>query len=121
MDDLARLCVEAGAGRTDVVLDAVGPERPTFVELVQTLRRAVGSRARIVHVPAPLLRGLSAALGVALHDVLLTWDEYRAMASGLADTTGPATGRIALSEWVAAHAGDLGRRYANELDRHYRG
>ncbi|MGH9093154.1 MAG: SDR family oxidoreductase [Acidimicrobiales bacterium] len=121
VDDLARLCVEAGAGRTDTVTDAVGPERPTFVELVQILRRAVGSRARVVHVPAPLLRGLSAALGVALRDKLLTWDEYRAMADGLADTAGPATGRIALSEWVGAHAHELGRHYANELDRHYRG
>lgn len=120
VDDLARLCVEAAAGRTDTVTDAVGPERPTFVELVGTIRRAVGSRARIVHVPAPALRCLSAALGLALRDVLLTWDEYRAMADGLADTTGPATGRIALSAWIDAHAGELGRQYANELDRHYR-
>jgi hypothetical protein len=37
----------------------------------------------------------------------------------LADTEGPATGTIALSEWLAAHRDDLGRRYANELERHF--
>jgi len=37
---------------------------------------------------------------MALGDVLLTRDEYRAMADGLADTDGPATGSIALSELV---------------------
>lgn len=120
VDDLARLCVEAAAGRTDTVADAVGPERPTFVELVDTIRQAVGSRARVVRVPAPVLRCLSAGLGVALRDVLLTWDEYRSMADGLADTSGPATGRVVLSDWIRAHADGLGRRYANELDRHYR-
>jgi hypothetical protein len=55
-----------------------------------------------------------------LRDVLLTADEYRAMADGLADTSGPATGSIALSAWIQRHADSLGRRYANEIDRHFR-
>lgn len=120
VDDLARLCLEAGAGRTDTVTDAVGPERPTFTELVHLIRQAVGSRARIVRVPGAVVPVLSGALGIGLRDVLLTKEEYRAMADGLADTDGPATGRIALSEWVEAHADQLGRGYANELDRHFR-
>lgn len=36
-------------------------------------------------------------------NLLLTGDEYRAMAVGLADTEGPATGSTALSQWLAAH------------------
>ncbi|HXQ60430.1 MAG TPA: hypothetical protein VN799_10025, partial [Acidimicrobiales bacterium] len=63
---------------------------------------------------------VSRLVGLALHDVLLTRDEYRAMADGLADTDGPATGPTALSAWLADHATDLGRQYANELDRHFR-
>lgn len=50
-------------------------------------------------VPA-LSSTLSSILGLALRDVLLTKDEYSAMASGLADT-------------------DLGIRYANELSRRF--
>jgi hypothetical protein len=38
----------------------------------------------------------------------------------LADTSGPATGSIALSEWVTENAASLGRSYANEIDRHFR-
>jgi hypothetical protein len=52
--------------------------------------------------------------------VLLTGDEYRAMAGGLADTDGPATGSTSLTEWVRAHGDSLGRRYANEIERHFR-
>jgi NADH dehydrogenase len=119
VEDLAQLCVRKGAERDDSVTDAVGPERPTFVELVTSIRDEIGSHARIVSVPAAAVPLLSRLVGLALHDVLLTRDEYGAMAAGLADTEGPATGTIALSEWLAAHRDDLGRRYANELERHF--
>ena len=118
--DVARLSVEAGGQRTTSVIDAVGPERPTFVELVDLIRDTVGSHARIVRLPGTVMPVLSSALGLALRDVLLTREEYRAMAAGLADTDGDATGTIALSQWLAGHAETLGRRYANEIDRHFR-
>ncbi len=119
IDDLAQLCVRKGAERQDSVTDAVGPERPTFVELVTSIRDAVGSHARIVHVPGVAVPLLSRLVGLLLHDVLLTRDEYEAMAAGLADTDGPSTGTTALSEWVVAQRDDLGRHYANELERHF--
>jgi uncharacterized protein YbjT (DUF2867 family) len=120
VDDLARLCVELGAGMDSVVVDAVGPQSLTFRELVDTVRTAVGSHAAIVPVPAPLLIGLSRALSLVLRDRLLTREEYQAMADGLADSAAPSTGRIAFTDWVTEHGQELGRRYANELDRHFR-
>jgi NADH dehydrogenase len=119
VDDLARLCVEAAGEHDIVVRDAVGPERPTFLELVGTIRSAVGSHARIARVPGVVIPMLSGLLGVVVRDVLLTGDEYTSMARGLADTTGPATGETSLSEWIAASADTLGRRYLNELVLHY--
>jgi NADH dehydrogenase len=119
VDDLAQLCLEKGAQRFDSVSDAVGPERPTFVELVNSIKDAVESRSLLVHVPGAVLPILSRAVGVALGDVLLTRDEYRAMADGLADTEGPATGSTTLSAWLIDHAPVLGLTYANELKRHF--
>jgi NADH dehydrogenase len=120
VDDLADLCVELGDGSAPVVVDAVGPQRLTFRELVGAIRTAVGSRAIVINVPGPVLLGLSRILGVALRDILLTSDEYRAMADGLADSSAPPTGRIAFTEWVAEHGTELGRSYASEIDRHFR-
>jgi uncharacterized protein YbjT (DUF2867 family) len=119
VDDLAQLCLEKGSERTDTVADAVGPERPTFAELVGSIKNAVGSRSRLVHVPGVALPALSRVVGVVLKDVLLTRDEYRAMASGLADTNGPATGTTKLSEWLELNGPALGQVYANELQRHF--
>jgi uncharacterized protein YbjT (DUF2867 family) len=119
VDDLARLCLAKATETHDSVTDAVGPERPTFTELVRNIADTVRSRARLVHVPGASVPLISKVLGLALHDVLLTGDEYRAMAAGLADTDGPATGSTALSVWLAEHGETLGLRYANELGRHF--
>ncbi len=118
--DLADLCLAAANETDNTIIDAVGPERPTFVELVREVRAAVGSHARIVHVPGVLVPPISSVLNLALRDVLLTRDEYRAMAAGLADTDGPATAPTALSHWLVEHASTLGTHYANELRRHFR-
>jgi uncharacterized protein YbjT (DUF2867 family) len=120
VDDLARLAVEAGNSTQTEVIDAVGPERPTFIELVQYIKEAVGSRSQVVRVPGSLIPPAARVLGLALRDTLLTAEEYQAMADGLADTDGPATGETALTQWITDHKGTLGHTYANELDRHFR-
>lgn len=120
VDDLARLCVDLGARTDPVVMDAVGPQSLTFRELVDAVRAAVASRAVLVPVPGPLLVGLSRVVGLGLRDTLLTGEEYRAMADGLADSDAPASGSIVLTDWIAEHGDELGRAYANELDRHFR-
>jgi nucleoside-diphosphate-sugar epimerase len=120
VDDLARLCVELGAGQETVTVDAVGPQSVTFRELVDAVRAAVGSRAVVVNVPGPVLLGLSRMLSLALRDTLLTREEYEAMADGLADSAAPPTGDTVFTDWVAAHGAELGRDYANEIDRHFR-
>jgi NADH dehydrogenase len=118
--DLAALACEASRWTEDRIVDAVGPDRPTFDELVGLLRSAVGSRSRIVHMPGSVVVPTSRLLGVLLRDVLLTRDEYRAMSGGLADSDAPSTGAISLSEWISANGERLGLRYRNELELHFR-
>lgn len=119
INDLATLAVTVGAGRDDAVINAVGPDRPTFSEIVSMIRTAVHSHAVVVRVPGAAVTPLAAVMGVFLRDRLLTREEYQAMSRGLADVDGPATGTTSLAEWIARHGGDLGRAYANELTRHF--
>jgi uncharacterized protein YbjT (DUF2867 family) len=118
VDDLAQLATRAWEG--DATVDAVGPQSLPFREMVTAIRAAIGSRAVLVSVPGRLVPPLSGVLGVVLRDVLLTGEEYRSMAAGMADSGAPPVGETVFTDWVAAHGEDLGRRYANELDRHYR-
>jgi NADH dehydrogenase len=120
VDDLAALCTGLGDRTDAVTLDAVGPRSVTFRQLVEEIRAAVGSRSVIVPVPGPAIAPLAALLGLVLRDTLLTADEYRSMAAGLADSSGPATGAIDVTDWIREHGDELGRRYASELDLHFR-
>jgi len=102
---------------------ALGPSVPVITVVIglvftpliaRTVRTAVLVERHMDYVPAARL------LGLALRDTLLTAEEYQAMADGLADTDGPATGETSLNQWITDHKGTLGRTYANELDRHFR-
>jgi NADH dehydrogenase len=119
VDDLASLMASLGEGDHTLTVDAVGPESTSFLDLLRRIRAAVGSRTRIVPVPGAVFPAVTWALGTAWRDTLLTREEYLAMAGGLADSDAPTTGHTALSEWVAANGGALGRTYAHELRRHY--
>jgi nucleoside-diphosphate-sugar epimerase len=110
IDDVADICIAAAARDTDEVIDAVGPERPTFDELVRSVRSAVHGRARLVHAPARLVLGAARMIGTVLRSDLLTRDELASTMDGLADSDAPATGAISLSSWIADHGDTLGRR-----------
>jgi NADH dehydrogenase len=121
IDDLATLCADLGAATEPArTIDAVGPQSLSFRQLVDEIRDAVGSRSVLLPVPGPVIPVLAGVLKLALRDTLLSGAEYASMAAGLADSVGPATGSIVFTDWVHAHGGELGRRYANELDRHFR-
>ena len=61
-------------------------------------------KGSVVRVPAPALLGMSKVLGAALLDVLVTADEYRAMADGLADPHAPSTGKVSQALGVGRRA-----------------
>jgi NADH dehydrogenase len=120
VDDVAAVAVAAGRRDDSVVLDAVGPETFTFEELVGLIAATVGHRPVIVHVPSWVAIASARVLGLLVRDVLVTGDELAGLVAELVATDGPATGTVRLSEWLADHAGDVGREYASELARHYR-
>jgi NADH dehydrogenase len=120
VEDMARLSVEQGASRTNVTMDAVGPEALGFGELVHLVRRAVGSRALVTTVPPWFLLLVSRLLQAVVGDVVLTADEVVGLSSNLLVSRGPATGTTRFTDWLGEHADELGRAWANEIDRHFK-
>ncbi|HIE13622.1 MAG TPA: hypothetical protein EYP63_09425 [Desulfotomaculum sp.] len=57
--------------------------------------------------------------GHLVRDVVITRDELRGLMAGLLVSSGPVTGRVRLSGWLAENAGCVGTIYASELRRHY--
>jgi NADH dehydrogenase len=121
VDDVARICVDAAAGEPGRVHDAAGPEVLTYRELVDLVRGAIGSRSIVLPMPGPVVLATARLLGLVVRDVVLTRDEIRELTSSLLTSHQPPLGTIRVTDWVRANAGALGRRWASELARNYRG
>jgi uncharacterized protein YbjT (DUF2867 family) len=119
VQDLARICTDAGNATGDIVIDAAGPETMSFRDLVALVRAAVDTNSPIVGIPPGLMAAAARALGLLVGDVVLTGDEIRGLMAGLLISHEPPLGQIAFSRWLAEHATSVGRAYANELQRHF--
>jgi len=119
IDDLTRVCLDAAQADGDLVLDAAGPQTLFFEELVHAIRRATGSRARIVHLPPGAMTAVARALGLLVRDVVLTSDEVTGLTAGLLVSHQAPLGRVVFTDWLGEHADSIGRSYANELRRHF--
>lgn len=120
VEDLADLVVEAVEREDNYVLDAIGPEIFTFEEMVKLIGRAIKRPVRILHLPAPVAYVATCVTGWFLHDVVLTWEEYRGLMANLLVSEHSPTGKTRLSEWVYQNRDHLGVQYASELARHFR-
>jgi uncharacterized protein YbjT (DUF2867 family) len=120
VQDIAEIAVRAGSGAGDTVVDAAGPDIFSFRDFVALGREAVGGRARIVPVPVAAALMAGRLIGLVVRDVVLTRDEVTELQAGLMRSEAPPTGTIRLADWLAGKADAVGRRWASELDRHFR-
>jgi nucleoside-diphosphate-sugar epimerase len=119
VDDLARICEQSSQVHGDVIVDAAGPETVTFAELVRAVRSAVRAYAPILHLPPAVMIAASRALGLLVHDVVLTADEISGLTAGLLVSHDAPLGEISFSDWLDESADAIGSVYANELQRHF--
>jgi NADH dehydrogenase len=120
IDDLAELAVKVTQNRHNQIMDAAGPDIFTFEEMVQLIARKIGSRSLFFNSSPVLSLFLLKIVGGLVNDVILTQDELGALMDNLLVSKDPPIGRTRLSDWLDKKADTLGRRYASELDRHYR-
>ena len=121
VEDMARLLVASVADAGSSVRDAVGPETFCFEVLVRMIAREVLSSCRVVHMAAWVAYMGTMVTGWMVRDVVLTWEEYLGLMANLLAPEGPAAGDTRLSEWLAVNRESVGRKYASEVGRHFRG
>lgn len=117
VEDLAALAVELACGTTNCVINAIGPETFTYRELVEQLAGIIGVHRPIIQVPPSLGYTAGWLIGRAVGDVTITRDEIAGLMANLLYVDAPPVGETRLTDWAAANADSLGKRYASELAR----
>jgi uncharacterized protein YbjT (DUF2867 family) len=119
----ARVVVEAADdAATDTTTAVAGPVDYTYVDVVRSICAAVGSRAKIIHMPASLALAASWAAGFLVRDVVLTRDEAAGLMREYLFSTNPHRVGTSLDDWLQRSdvRHDLGRTYSSEVARHFR-
>ena len=111
----------AGSGRDRFVPDAAGAETFTFEELLRLLASDMNARVQLVHTPPVSGFALTRLIGLLLRDVVLTRDEVDGLMAGLLTSHAAPTSTSRMGDWLHENAHVLGRQYASELRRNYRG
>jgi NADH dehydrogenase len=117
VDDLAALAVKWGSVQEDVTVNAIGPETFTYQELVETIGRLIGARRPVIGVPPALGYWVGRGVGALVGDVTITREEIAGLMANLLYLDAVPAAATKLTDWIAAHADTLGRRYTSELAR----
>jgi uncharacterized protein YbjT (DUF2867 family) len=118
--DVADVCFALAASETNQTIDACGPEIFEFNDLVRTVGRAIGAQRRLLHLPPAAVLATTRVMGFGVRDVVLTRDEIRELMAGLLTSTEQPNCSTRFSDWLAANAAEVGRRYQSELGRNFR-
>ena len=119
-EDVAEIATWAAAQPSNLTVDAAGPEIITYADLVRSVAIALRRRPRIVHLPAGLTLIASDIVGLGVRDVLLTRQELDGLMQELLVSHEPPRGTLRVDDWLMGSAGSLGKKYASELNRHFR-
>ncbi|MDX2117424.1 MAG: NAD(P)H-binding protein [Planctomycetota bacterium] len=117
VDDMAALMIRHAALEHNTMVDAVGPERFTFRELVTTIASMIGEDRAVMSVPPRVGWVVASMLNPIVRDVVITWEEVLGLCRGLLDSDQSESGPTRLTTWARANAATLGVRYASEVGR----
>lgn len=117
VDDLAKLAVEQGRLRENVIINAIGPETFTYRELVTTLGEIIGKKRPIISMSPGLGYMAGQAMSLFMDDVVITREEIEGLMADLLYVDAPPAGDTKLTDWARQHAETLGISYSNELHR----
>jgi NADH dehydrogenase len=119
IEDLADIAVEAVYSKENYAIDAVGPDAYTFKDLVKLIGKKIGAERPLISVPPRLALLAAQFLSLFVRDVVLTPEEVKGLMANLLVSKGPARGKTAFKDWLAANKDTVGMKYASELQRHY--
>jgi NADH dehydrogenase len=117
VNDLAQIAVQEGQNSGNKVIDAIGPETFTYRELAEMIGEKIGYERPFIPLSETLALAISWIINQLKGDVLITRQEIKGLKSNKLYTDSKPLGWTKLTEWLEAHAQEVGREYHSELAR----
>lgn len=120
LNDMARITADASESSGNVEVDAAGSDIITFRDYVKKISKASRLRRWIFGAPTWFALPALKLFGLFLRDVILTREEILGLKQELLVTSSAPLGKESVLNWLTQNGQHLGRKYANDLDRHFR-
>jgi NADH dehydrogenase len=120
VEDYAGLLRQSADSTENATVDASGPEKYSYVALVELLKEVTKRRTKVLHVPPSVVLASSKLLEPFVHDQIVTKDEIDGLMQNLLVSDEPALGRTSLRAWLHENAHQIGNAYHSEVARHYK-
>jgi NADH dehydrogenase len=121
VEDVAEIATWAAEQNHNLAVDAAGPDTLTYAELVERIAIAVGRRPKFVYLPPSLTLWVGDLVAGYVHDVLLTRQELQGLMEELLVSSEKPRGARHIDNWLLSSSESIGRTYASELERHWKG
>ena len=119
VEDLAAIAVESASRQGSEAIDAIGPENYTFEDFVRLIARTLKPREILFHVPPAMGVILGQLIGLAVDDIILTYEELQGLMTNLLTSNQAPNGSTRFSEWLLDHRESIGAAYSSEWRRHF--
>ena len=114
VEDIADLAVNESLNFENRIIDAVGPDNFTMNELVDVIKKAVGSKCLILPTPKLIAYLVTSLLGIYLKDKVLTFGELGSLEDDLLSSDSAAAGNTSFKDWVKDKADVIGKNYMRD-------
>jgi NADH dehydrogenase len=119
LSDTARIIADAAESAENIKVDAAGPEIFTFYDYLLVLARNCGVNPALVSAPNWVALAGLRMVEPFLGDIVLTREELLSLKQELLISNHSPLGKESVIEWLEGNAAQLGRKYANDLKRHF--
>jgi NADH dehydrogenase len=117
VDDLAEIAVVQGALRGNSIINVIGPESFSYLELVEKIGEIIGKKKRIIQISPEVGYFASYIIGQLVDDIIVTRGEIAGLMAGTLAVNDSPAGHTRLTDWLRQHAETIGKRYTSEMAR----
>lgn len=102
-------------------LDAVGPDRLSFKEIVEYTARTLNTTCiPVTGINKNLVLGLTYPMNWYFKDILVDRNDLDLMMSAITSSLKPHTGTRSFLEWIKENKSDLGKEWISSIKRYYK-